>query len=185
MIAIITAPIHTVPFGSLFYTDWLMFHSTDAAVGTGFLLGNMNVWGTKQLIFTHTLNKNKTFFCFKWALAAKIFWRNQIKSCLLQSWWPRMAKGWVHKWLWSSGQTLAFKRCLYWQAVYMRMWRAMLKIISLKSSVCDRLNSLRIKSPHLLRNPEQNWPSSRWCVILSSGFERVQWLPLKKQIPLW
>lgn len=50
-----------------------MFQSTDAAAaGTGFLLGNMNVWGTKQFIFSHTLNKDKTFFCFKWALAAKI-----------------------------------------------------------------------------------------------------------------
>lgn len=70
VIAIITAPVH---IGSLFYLDWLMFQSTDAAAaGTGFLLGNMNVWGTKQFIFSHILNKDKTFFCFKWALAAKI-----------------------------------------------------------------------------------------------------------------
>lgn len=74
MIAIITASIHTVLFGSLFYIDWLLFHSTGAAaVDTGFLLGNMNVWGTKRFIFSHTLNKNKTFFLYQVGLSSQNF----------------------------------------------------------------------------------------------------------------
>lgn len=51
-----------------------MFQSTAAAAaGTGFLLGNMNVWGTKQFIFSHTLNKNKTFFLFQVGLSSQNF----------------------------------------------------------------------------------------------------------------
>lgn len=50
-----------------------MFQSTAAAAaGTGFLSGNMNVWGTKQFIFSHTLNKNKTFL-FQVGLSSQNF----------------------------------------------------------------------------------------------------------------
>lgn len=91
-----------------------------------------------------------------------------------------MAKGCTYKWLWPAGQTLAFKRQPYSQAVYVNLRSGLHitsetvlpRIIFLKSSVCDRLNSSRRKSPHLLTNPQQNWPPS-WCAMISSSFDKA------------